>query len=210
MSSARQNSVKQLAELYNVVVGVALTLSIYDSVDKAGVKAGEFPLKLNQIVNIATFIIILVPFYHGAMRHLFATYVEDGASSRIKNGALLADFFLLFLEGCIFVLLASVVGETEHFTIVLILLLLLDSVWGFLAWLAFTDAKAQYPEPTWALINFVTAALIGVLLTFDQDVFLTKPFLAQTGLLVIIAVRTVVDYYNSWSFYFPDKSAAGS
>jgi len=65
MSSARQNSVKQLAELYNVVVGVALTLSIYDSVDKAG----EFPLKLNQIINIATFIIILVPFYHGAMRH---------------------------------------------------------------------------------------------------------------------------------------------
>src|SRR5262249_25322391 len=173
MSSARQNSVKQLAELYNVIIGVALTLSIVNSVDD---KAGELiPLKLDQIINVATFVIILVPFYHGAVRHLFATYVEHGGSSHIRNEALLADFFLLFLEGCIFVLLASVLGATEKFAIVLVLLLLLDSVWGFLAWLAFTDAKAKYPEPTWALINFVTAALIGLLLTFDESVFLTKP-----------------------------------
>jgi len=209
MSSARQNSVRQLAELYNVVVGVALTLSIVNSVSNA-----EELIKLNQIINVGTFIIILVPFYHGAMRHLFATYIEDGASSRSKNGALLADFFLLFLEGCIFVLLASVVSETEKFTIVVVLLLLLDSVWGLFVWLAFTDEKTQYPEPTWALINLVTAVLIGmlmgVLLAFDKGVVSTRPFLVQTGLFVIIAVRTFTDYYNSWSFYFPDQPRAGS
>jgi hypothetical protein len=189
--------------LYNVVIGVALSIGIYNSVDKGG---DLIPIKLGQVINVATFIIILVPFYHGAVRHLFATYVEGGGSSRIKNGALVADFFLLFLEGCIFVLLASILSETEKFAAVLISLLLLDSVWGFLAWLAFTGAQAQYAERNWALINFITAVLIGVLLAFDEDVFLTKVFLSQAGLFAIIALRTIIDYYVSWKFYFPDHS----
>jgi hypothetical protein len=53
----------------------------------------------STLINLCTFLIIIVPFYHGAVRHLFATYIEDGGSKRIKNGALLADFFLLFVEG---------------------------------------------------------------------------------------------------------------
>jgi hypothetical protein len=203
MSIARQNSVSQLAELYNVVIGVSLSIGIYNSVDSS---AFPIPIKLNQIINVATFVIILVPFYHGAVRHLFATYVEGGGSARIKNGALLADFFLLFLEGCVFVLLASILGETERFVCVLILLLLLDSIWGFLAWLAFTGAQAQYAECRWALLNVFTAALIGVLLVFHEDIFLSKPLLSQAAFFAILAVRTIFDYYFNWSFYFPPHS----
>jgi hypothetical protein len=207
MASARENSVTQLAELYNVVIGVALSLGIYDSVDKNG---PIFPVKGGQIINLATLLIILVPFYHGAVRHLFATYVEGGGSTRIKNGALIADFFLLFLEGCLFVLLASVLGSTEKFAIVLISLLFLDSVWGFLAWLAFTGANAQHAERIWALTNIVTAVIIVVILSFDESAFVAKPLLAQVGLLAIISARTIVDYCTSWTFYFPDASKRGA
>jgi len=84
--------------------------------------------------------------HHGAVRHLFATYVEDGGSTRIKNGALLADSYLLFIEGCLFVMIASVLKETVTFGWVLVTLLLLDCVWGFLAWLAFTGGQAQHAE----------------------------------------------------------------
>jgi hypothetical protein len=205
MSDARQNSVTQLAELYNVVIGVALTIGIYNSVDTS---ISPFPLKFDQAINLLTFIVLLVPFYHGAVRHLFATYVEDGGSSRIKNGALLADFFLLFFEGCVFVMLASVLNKTETFAVVLIFLLLLDSLWGFLAGLAFTGAQAQHAERIWAMINVCTSVLIIVLLVFGEDVFITKPMLSQAALLAIIALRTVLDYFFSWNFYFPKPSAS--
>lgn len=205
MSDARQNSVMQLAELYNVVIGVALSISVYHSVDKT---AYIILVKHSQIINLITLIIILVPFYHGAVRHLFATYVEDSGSTRIKNGALVTDFFLLFFEGCVFVLLGSVLDDTLKFTLVLIFLLVLDSIWGFLAWLAFTGAQAQYAERSWALINMITAGLLGILVIFAGGVFQMKPFSSQIGLFAVIGIRTVVDYFVSWKFYFPDHSTS--
>jgi hypothetical protein len=147
---------------------------------------------------------IIVPFYHGAVRHLFATYVEQGGSQRIKNGALLADFFLLFPEGCLFVMMASVLTEPVMYGWVLVALLALDSVWGFLAGLAFTDARAQHPERTWSLINLVTAAILSLCLIFFEPMFVSKPLLSEAGLFVIIALRTIVDYMLCWNFYFPE------
>ena len=201
MAEARRNSVQQLAELYNVVIGVALSIAIYNSVDAS---ARPLPIKSTTIINVATFITIIVPFYHGAVRHLFATYVEEGGSKRIKNGALLADFFLLFLEGCLFVMLASVLTEPVTFGWVLVALLVFDSVWGFLAGLAFTGAQAQHAERTWALINVVTAALLSVCLILFEPMFVSKPLLSEAGLFVIIALRTIVDYVLCWNFYFPE------
>ena len=128
MSTARQNSVEQLAELYNVVIGVALSLSISNAVD---MNSHPIPVKLDKLVNVLTFLLIIIPFYHGAVRHLFATYVEEGGSSRIKNGPLLADFYLLFIEGCLFVMMASVLNETVTFGWVLVSLLLLECVGDF-------------------------------------------------------------------------------
>jgi len=126
MAGARHNSVTALSELYTVVIGVALSIAIANSLDAS---AHPVPLKLMTIINVFTFIVLIIPFYHGAVRHLFATYVEQGGSETIKNGALLADFFLLFFEGCLFVLMASVLNDTVAFGWVLVALLMLDSVW---------------------------------------------------------------------------------
>ena len=155
------------------------------------------------IINVFTFIVLIIPFYHGAVRHLFATYVEQGGSETIKNGALLADFFLLFFEGCLFVLMASVLNDTVAFGWVLVALLMLDSVWGFLAWLAFASEEAQYAERLWSLINVITAVLLALILIFLDPTFISRPLLSEVGVFAIIALRTIVDYALCWSFYFP-------
>jgi hypothetical protein len=201
MAGARQNSVKQLSELYTVVIGVALSIAISNSLDAS---AHPVPFKLMTMLNVLTFILIIVPFYHGAVRHLFATYVERGGSKRIKNGALLADFFLLFFEGCLFVMMASVLNDTMTFGWVLVALLVLDSVWGFLAWLAFTGAQAQYAERIWSLMNVITAVLLALILIFFDPTFISRPLLSEVGIFAIIALRTIVDYTLCWSFYFPE------
>jgi len=203
MGDARENSVSQLAELYNVVIGIALSIAIYNAID---IKASGMPIHLNFVSNVASVIILIIPFYHGAVRHLFATYVEGG-STRIKNGALLADFVLLFLEGCVFVMIASLVSVTTKMAWAIVVLLLLDTTWGFLAWLAFTGAQAQYAEKKWAIINIFTAVGIIVVLIFADSVFRMNETAAQLGLAAIISLRTVTDYWQCWDFYFPERAA---
>lgn len=202
MDDARKNSVSQLAELYNVVIGIALSISIYNTIDST---APVIPLHLNFATNLATVLALIIPFYHGAMRHLFSTYVEGGGSTRIKSGALLADFILLFLEGCLFVMIGSLIATTTKMAWAIVFLLLLDSIWGFLAWLAFTGAQAQHAEQKWALMNIAAAGMLILLLVFGKIVFHSNELGAQISLLTVLVVRTVVDYWTSWSFYFPNQ-----
>lgn len=207
MSTARENSVKQLSELYNVVIGIALSLAIYNTIDKT---AAPIPLKFDTLPNFFTVLVLIVPFYHGAVRHLFATYVEKGGSTRIKSGALLADFFLLFIEGCVFVIMASVVSSTITLGWVIVGLLVLDSVWGFLAWLAFTGAQAQFAERKWALINVITAAFLTLGLIFLGDRVQDIPTGFQFALLIVASIRTLSDYVFTWDFYFPSDETTST
>jgi hypothetical protein len=152
------------------------------------------------------FIITAVPFYHGAVRHLYATYVEKGGSKRIKNGALLIDFALLFAEGGLFIGLAYLVQSPPAFLGLFLLLIFLDSVWGFLAHTTLTGSQAQNAEKTWALINVIyfVVLLVGYF-SFDVggDGFIWHTRMSYM-LLGTAFLRTVLDYYLAWSFYFPE------
>jgi hypothetical protein len=134
---------------------------------------------------------------------LFATYVEAGGSTRIKSGALLADFVLLFLEGCLFIMIAAIIKSTENMAWTAVGLLILDSLWGFLAWLAFTGAQSQFAEKRWAIINIITAVVIIIILIFGRETFVAQPTQAQWGLAAILTLRTIMDYWLCWDFYFP-------
>ena len=203
MTNARENSVKQLSEIYNVVTGVALTLAIMNIVDS---NASLIPIKSGLVaINFLTFAAIIVPFHHGAVRHLYATYVEDGGSSRIMRGALALDFFILFAEACLFVALAVLLERANLFTSALIALLIVDCTWGFLANLAFTGAQAQKAERTWSLINLFTAALLSLLYIFGPKILSGWDIDMEIAVFVICLVRSIIDYYSSWDFYFPTK-----
>jgi hypothetical protein len=200
MASPRENSVKQLSDFYNVVTGLALTIAITNLVDLA---APVLPVKQDLLINFATFLIMIIPFHQGAVRHLFSTYVENGGSSRIKRGALALDFLILFSEACIFVVLAAVISKTNLFTTTIIALLATDCIWGFLATLAFTGAQAQTAERKWALINLFTAVALVVLQVFGPP--LTGGWNSEMKLVVFVVcfLRTILDYYLSWDFYYP-------
>ena len=194
---------KQLSDLYTVVIGIALSVAIFNTIDK---KASGIPLHFDHLLNFGTILVTMIPFYHGAVRHLYATYVEDGGSTRVKSGALMADFILLFLEGCIFVTLAVLVANTQTFIWVLVTLLVLDSFWGFLAWLAFTGAQAQYAEKKWAIINSIFVTIFVLIAVFGNDTIATSPVLGQLGIFCVAVLRTTIDYSLCWDFYYPPRT----
>ena len=197
----RENSVKQLSEIYNVVTGAALAFAITNVIDT---NADFIPIKSAPALCFLVFFVTLIPFHQGAVRHLFATYVEDGGSSRIARGALALDFVILFVEACLFVALALLLSKTSLFTLTLIVLLAVDCFWGFLASMAFTGAQAQSAEKQWSLINLVAVVVLIVLYIFappllsgrDSDEF-------KICILLVCIVRTIIDYYVSWDFYYP-------
>ena len=78
-------------------------------------------------------------------------------------------------------MMASVLTEPVTFGWVLVTLLVFDSVWGFLAGLAFTGAQAQHAERTWALVNVVTAALLSASLFFLSQCSSSSPCFRRQG-----------------------------
>lgn len=202
MKEAQKNSVRNLQNLYSIVVALGLSLSIYSLIDTS---LEGVPFKLELLPFFASFLVTLIPFYHGALRHLDATYVEhDGI--KVRKGALLADFALLFIESCILLGLAVLLPTPQFFAWGLVALLALDTIWGFLVRLVFSQDVKPKPELRWALINLITLLVLSVSYVII-DIFPPVSGVGEPKLWVIIllvsVIRTIVDYVLCWDFYFP-------
>jgi hypothetical protein len=149
LSSPQESSVRSLANLYSVVIGVGLSLGIVNLVDAA---KAPIPVKLGLLPYFVSYLVTLIPFYHGALRHLDATYVEEGGR-QVRSGGLLLDFLVLFLESCLLLALAVLLPSPQLYAWGLVALLSVDIIWGFLAHVAFSKAGA---ELKWAYINIAT------------------------------------------------------
>lgn len=208
MFDARVNSLRNLSNLYSVVVGVALTSAIYNLIDPK--EEVVIPFEWETFFLFLAFIVTILPFYHGALRHLDATYIEDEGKS-VQNGAVLADFIILFIEGCFFIALTVLMENSLLFIYAFIILLIIDVSWGFLAHLAFSPNVQKKAENKWAMMNLITIGLILILLArfdsfpfFDiaENVELTK---ICVYFFLITLLRTIVDYVWTWSFYYPES-----
>lgn len=207
----RESSVKNLQTLYSIVIGLSLVQAVRTII---GDPVGQ--IDVGGIPYFLSFFFILVPFYHGALRHLDSTYIE-APSKRVKSGALMADFLLLFLEAVLFLALSMVIKAHELFAWLMSALLLLDTVWGFLAHLAFSDRshstgveKGWTPEGKWATINVVSCVILVLFIIFSPRTPLWLFDSFGVGLCAICILRTVIDYMLTWDFYFPPITQEGN
>jgi hypothetical protein len=82
----------------------------------------------------------------------------------------------------------------------------LDSVWGLLAHTTLVGSQAQNTEKTWAFINVIyfVVLLVGYFsFNVPAEGFSWEPRMSYM-LLGTAFLRTVLDYWFSWKFYFPD------
>lgn len=203
MKTSRVSSVGHLQTLYTVVVGVALTVALED-ISATGSGQTSLLSSVDAVLLLVAFIATLLPFYHGALRHLDVTWIEKEGRD-VKSGALLADFVILFVEGCLFLLIARQLSSPFHFGAGLAALLAIDVIWGVVAHAAFTQPGADKAEWKWVQNN-VVAVIALLALLFSVKTWVAQP--AQVtwtvvGLLIVALVRTIVDYVRSWDFYYP-------
>ena len=198
----RARSLHHLQGLYTVVVGLALVSAITHLIDQSQ----PVPIRFSALPYFAVFLITLVPFYHGALRHLDITYHED-PDKATRPGALLADWSLLFIESCLLLALSILIARPEPFVYALVALLFFDVFWAFAAHLAFSAKSREYhAERKWAIINVVTSVLLVLVAVYLHSLDPTlKPVETYRWLAVvaICAARTIFDYVLCWSYYYP-------
>jgi len=78
----RERPIRHLQGLYTVVVGVALTVAVSNLIDQDA----DVPIRVQVLPYFIAYLFTLVPFYHGALRHLDITYAEEGDYSP-RSGA---------------------------------------------------------------------------------------------------------------------------
>ena len=83
MSEARKRSVDNLQRLYAVVISLAVTEAVRRTV--FGSQSTDPPelsaISANQWLILTSFLLTVIPFYHGANRYLDATYVTKERSA---------------------------------------------------------------------------------------------------------------------------------
>jgi hypothetical protein len=202
----KENSVKSLINLYTVVMGLSLSLAISRLINpEKGIQSVTVYSGLLFIAFLAT----LIPFYHGALRHLDDAYIEND-NLHIKNGALLIDFVLLLFHGIGFVILAALIALPNHFAWALIGLFSVDVVWGVFTHFGPSSQHKFSAESKWAIINCFFV-LLAVAYLKSANIYL-EPIEDPSKIALLLAVtcvgRSLVDYLWAQDFYFPKDSNA--
>lgn len=189
-----ERSVDSLQKIYAVVIALAIAQAI-QSLLKDPV-SGTL-LERNQIlVGLPAFIallVTLVPFWHGMNRHLDRCYLEK--KSAVAQGGILLDFATFFIEASLLFAAGWSLRSGIYSFIALGFLLLVDMVWGFISHtIHFPGQKSHVRR--WSAINLGAIVLAILVVTYA--------FQPKTIVLMVIAiVRTIVDYWLCWDFYFP-------
>jgi hypothetical protein len=196
-------SVKNLQELYTVLIGLSLAFGIDKIIN---LTADKLPVYIERLPLFFVYLAFVIPVYHGAMRHLDVSYIEN---INKKPLALIFDFIILFIEGCFFLLLSGLVQYTNKFIYVLFILLFIDIVWAIIAYYGFTSDKIEKRAvATWGIMNFFTLVLLTGGVLFFKCVDSSKypvEFYIKIYALIIMLIRSTFDYVLCWEFYYPRK-----
>lgn len=228
-------SAERLITFYVVVVALALEKTaenLFPEVKDAGSPPGAS--RAVQIsLSLAT-IATLVPFAHGALRHLDVQYIHGTAGKKVpvRRWALLADFLALFMQGILFLAMTRYSTEPGWFLRAFGALLAIDIGWGIASQTMFLrDGRSakevfhgawrhlkrllgrtheEWPQLSWAYNNVLFLIPIGALTLVANSGAVSRLFepeaVALTA-LVLATCRTVSDYALAWGFYFPLEEA---
>ena len=192
---AFERSVDSVEKIYAVVIAFAISQSIQSLLKAPG---GATELNLEGISSglpaFVAFLFTLVPFWHGMNRHLDRCYLERDPSE-VVQGALLFDFCVFFLETILLFAagwsLRSGIGSFGY----LGALLVVDMLWGYASHQIHFRGKDSHIG-RWSAINVVALFVAVLIVAF--------PFQQKVWVLMALAVlRSIVDYWRCWDFYFP-------
>ncbi len=199
----RERSVDNLQRLYTIVAGLSLTtavahLVVPDPESRAVVHIAQISINADVLPMFITFVMTIVPFYHGANRYLDHAYVFMDSGVAPRPLVAMLDFGFFFSQALIFYSMGLGITAPTAFYGLYVIILLVDVMWISLVYIAhnaaFNDVR------TWLVINTITLAIAFVMLNTPV---LPEDVTRWSFLAVLSIARTVLDYGLNWGFYWP-------
>jgi hypothetical protein len=173
-----------------VVVAIALSLAV----DRLIPRSGE-ALRVHPLLLSIALLLTLIPFYHGALRHLDEQYVIAKVQ-RARRASVLADFLILFLESCAFLILAVSLERPRTFAWFFFGLLALDVAWALLTRRVLAlNSDSLDAQKAWGRTNTAAAVAMVLFIIFGSRAALWY------AVFSIAMVRTAIDYLFTWRYY---------
>ena len=197
-----ENSIRSLANLYTVVIGAALSVAVVSAID---VNKGLESINGVTVLLFVAFLATLLPFFHGALRHLDDVYIEN-KNEHVSRSAVIFDFALLFMHALVFLVLSQLLKKPADFAWLLIVVLAIDVAWGLFTSFGASSVGRNSVESRWAIINALFVLCVAgylvsnkIYLKSENDPMALAPLLA-----IACVVRSIVDYAWCRDAYFPE------
>jgi len=195
LRSVTERSVDNLQTLYTVVVGLALVEGI-KSILNLRTDTNLISINLKSLPTFFALVFTLIPFHHGANRYLDETYIDSRNPRHPLTG--LVDFFFFFFEAIIFYSMALLIPQPKSFFFALLLLLVIDIVWLIFVYFSASESFGKIRHWLW-----LNAATVLIVFIFIVSKFMAEDINKWIVLASIVLVRTVLDYFLEWSFFWP-------
>ena len=191
---AIKRSVDSLQKIYAVIIALAIGNSA-NVIFKDIHSLNDLNSLVPHLPATISFFFLIVPFYHGMNRHLDLCYLEK--NDTFIKGALILDFFIFCFEAILFFILSIFIKSGLITFALLGVILIFDTIWAYIShWIHYRGVKPTIR--TWALINALTV-ILGFL-TYSISWISNK----EVIYLILILIRTFLDYKFCFNFYFPD------
>jgi hypothetical protein len=192
----KERSVDSLEQIYSVVIALAIAQAIESLLKDPARGALLEPSQVRDgLPAFVAILVTLVPFWHGMNRHLDRCYVEK--KTAVVRGAVLFDFWAFCVEASLLFAAGWSLRSGIHSFIALGLLLSVDMFWSYVSHqIHFRKQKSH--ALVWSQINMAAIVIAILIVAFACQ--------HKTILLMVVAVlRTIVDYWKGWDFYFPRR-----
>jgi hypothetical protein len=161
-----------------------------------------------RLPALLSFLFLIWPFFHGMNAYFSMTYLDHSHPMPSPYSFYLsADGVLFTIEAALFFVMSRALSLTKWrlFYCCIIVLLMVDSVWGFIT---LTHTTRVRP---WLILNAISFLILGIIILALHKISKGKE-IAKSKVRYFICVvlpllsltRTSIDYWKMWDLYFPD------
>jgi hypothetical protein len=200
-----ESTTSSLKGIIVIVAGLAITNSIITVLSKNGLHTIS-NLDFNSILLFSIFLINVIRFHHGNVRHLDTTYKEELGKANIthkpvgSSGKTALDFFVIFIQSILFAWMSFLLKEPTEFFGLFTLVLLIDILWYLTVHGMAKDKESFQHQKRWTINNVLSLLLLFVIFLIADKIGIVW-FTYASG--IVAGGNAFVDFWISWSFYFP-------
>lgn len=142
--------------VFSVVLALALTESFKQFIADRAAERGDRVVHWDRLPALIAFLVLVFPFYQGMSRYFFTTYGNLDVLPKPYSASLMFDGIAFTCESALFFVMSRALSPSQwwRYNITVLVLLLIDSIWGVLA-----NLIHGTPIESWIILNFVFAFL---------------------------------------------------